>query len=285
MVCLGTTLPPHLLTPRNIGSSDEIHPTFWFGNFLPLFVSSNTPLLATLLRAGACQSKSGALAIRKGSPIDFQVLDSVLPFVARQSVTPRCGDSIPASSWGSNLHHLLAPACWETLRQQTFARTGNHCEICGFWDGLECHELWEYHELLPDTPKDVCGVQRLVRLMPLCTRCHQTYHLGLAGVRGRQEIACSRLGAYNRYTPEETREYLHFIIEAWKRRNNNHWALDLSCLAPGPLIIQEKWQRGDQGEITIKTKTGESHTILLGVAWRHGRESYPEIPPESGYDE
>ena len=285
IVRLNASLAPHLVTPRSIRSLNEIHPSFWVGDLIPLLVPADTPMLSRLLQSGASQSPSGAPVIRKGSQIDFQVLDSVLPFAVRQTITPRCGDAIPASSCGSNLCHLLIPSYWETLRQQTLAKTGDHCEICGWWNGLDCHELWEYHEPIAGLPESVCGVQRLLRLLPLCSRCHETYHLGFANVKGRQEKACARLEAYNRYTPYETREYLHLNEEAWKRRSQNHWALDLSCVAPGPLVIQNKCRRGDDNVITIKTRTGESHTILLGVAWQCGKESYPAIPIEAGYFE
>jgi hypothetical protein len=232
IVQLNASLPPHLLTPRSITSLHDIHPSFWIGDLIPLLVPANTPILPILLQAGATQSKSGAPAIRRDSRIDLRALDDLLPFVAKQTIIPRCGDSIPATSWGSNLHHLLVPNQWHELRRKTFAMTGGHCEICGFWNGLECHELWEYHEPIPGLPETVCGVQRLMRLMPLCTICHETHHLGFASMQGRIQSVADRVGAYNRYTPIETKEYCDLNQQIWERRSQHPWALDLSYMAP-----------------------------------------------------
>ncbi len=253
---------------------------------LPLLVPLNTSMLATLLRTGASQSGSEALVIhRKSTEVDLDALDNVLPFVGKRTIIPRCGDAIPSTSWGSNLHHLLIPAAWESFRQETFAKTGNHCEICGWWNGLDCHELWEYHEPIEGIPSDVCGVQRLVRLMPLCSRCHETYHLGLASMQRRIQQAGDRLGSYNRYTPRETEEYCYLNKENWQRRSRRPWALDLSCMAPGPLIIKRAWHKNEDGTFVGKTQTGQSVTIILGVALQCGKENYPARPPEDGYCE
>jgi hypothetical protein len=278
---LSPSLPAHLLTPRKIASLDAVHPSFWVGgDLIPLLVSVETPRLPILLQSGATQSKSGAPVIRRGSRIDFRALDDVLPFVAKETITPRCGDSIPSTSWGSNLHHLLVPNQWQDFRRQTFARTAGHCEICGFWNGLECHELWEYHEPIPGLPDTICGVQRLVRLMPLCTICHETYHLGFAGMNGRMQAAGDRVMAYNRFTPTETKEYCDLNKRNWQRRSQYPWALDLSCVSPGPLAIRKTWRRNDDGSISAKTQTGPSVTIILGVAWQCGKEAYSAVPAE-----
>lgn len=285
IVQLRQSLPSHLLSSRSITSLHDIDPSFWIGDLIPLLVPLHTPILPRLLQAGATQSKSGAAVVRRGSSIDLRALDDVLPFVAKQTIVPRCGDSIPATSWGSNLNHLLVPDLWEQLRRTTFAETGGHCEICGFWNGLECHELWEYHEPVPGLPEMICGVQRLVRLMPLCTVCHETYHLGLASMQGRIQPAGDRVGAYNRYTPTETKEYCDLNKETWERRSKHPWALDLSCMAPTPLVIRRTWRRNEDGTIVAKTKTGESQTVILGVAWQCGKESYAAVPADEGYFE
>lgn len=285
IVQLRASLPSHLLTSRSITSLHDIHPSFWIGDLIPLLVPSDTPILPRLLQAGATQSKSGAPVIRRGSPVDLQTLDDVLPFVAKQMIVPRCGDSIPATSWGSNLHHLLVPDQWEQLRRKTFAESGGHCEICGFWNGLECHELWEYHEPVLGLSEMVCGVQRLVRLMPLCKACHETYHLGFASMQGRIAPAGGRVGAYNRYTLRETKEYCDLNKENWQRRNEHPWALDLSCMASSPLVIRRTWRRNEDGTTVAKTRLGESQTIILGVAWQCGKESYPAVPTDEGYFE
>lgn len=191
VVQLNASLPPHLLTPRSITSLQEIHSSFWIGDMIPLLVSVDAPILPMLLQAGAAQTQIGAPVIRRGSQINFRAPDSVLPFVAKGTVVPSCGDSIPATSWGSNLRNLLIPDQWEKLRRSTFARTGGHCEICGFWKGLECHELWEYHEPAPGLPETVCGVQRLGSPHPSLHGVSRNMS-SRVGRYPRQDTACCR---------------------------------------------------------------------------------------------
>jgi hypothetical protein len=178
----------------------------------------------------------------------------------------------------------LVNSFWQSLRQQTFAKTGNHCEICGSWNGLECHELWEYHEPTARFAKQgIAGVQRLIELMPLCNRCHETYHFGLAGKKNRSEIVASRIAGYNRYRPDEISEYLAFLIKSWRRRNNYRWVLDLSVLSPLQLSIQERWVTDEDGALTTITERATSNTGLLGIPWRRGEQSFAAIPAEQGY--
>jgi hypothetical protein len=277
-------LPANLFDPRRIASTSEVDRRFFPNGRIPLLLSAPTTLSAArLLSAGVDCDEHGAF-VRQGAPINFEVLDEVLPVAARQVITPVLGDLIPCTSWGSNLAHLLTGRSWDELRRRTFLKTGIRCETCGTNQDLECHELWEYHEPLPEyLAKQACGLQRLVRLMALCADCHETHHLGLAEHRGRYEVASDRIRAYNRWSHAELNQYRGFLIDRYDRRCQWAWLLDVSCIAPASLIVSKKWQLQDDGFLCANTKTGQSQTVILGCAWWRDGVCYPPVSPLAAY--
>lgn len=283
IVRLDPTLPENLLTKRSIQSTAETNPRFWVEGRLPLLVPDGS-VVPKLVAAGA-ETSQGAVFIRYGAAIDFAALHDFLPFVAQNAIVPRMGDLIPRTSWGSNLNNLLTRSCWNQFRKRTFSLTAYRCEICGSPEKLECHEVWEYHDPLPDAQPDTCGVQRLVRLMALCDLCHETYHLGLANVKRRLHIAGERVRAYNRWKPSEIGEYMNLIMFRWQQRNQCSWVLDLSCVNGLPLIVEGKWGLQDDGFLRGRTRMGQSQTLILGAAWEHAGVSHPALPPDVGYCE
>ena len=271
--------PQNLFNPRRIAALSEVDSRFWHHDRLPLLVPDPSAL-PRLLSAGAEQGAKGAY-IRRELKIDFVALDNHLPFVARQVIVPMIGDLIPETSWGSSLANLLTKGCWDKLRQRTFALTGHGCEICGSARKLECHELWEYHEPLPEyAAKNACGVQRLLKLIALCSACHETHHLGFANARGRFETVGERITAYNRWSQEEFKQYVEFLYARYERRSTCSWVLDVSCVAEGGFVVQGKWRLQDNGFLCCDTHTGTSETMLLGVRWQHAGVIHETISPE-----
>jgi hypothetical protein len=133
---------------------------------------------------------------------------------------------IPASAWGENLRSALPRAEWDRLRKQVYADAGNRCEICagrGRRHPVECHEVWEFDER--------AGVQRLVRMIALCPRCHEAKHFGLAALRGREQAAREQLRKVNGWTPAELAEHISESFRVWESRSRCEWTLDLSVLA------------------------------------------------------
>lgn len=174
----------------------------------------------------------------------------------------------------------MTRSSWDELRRRTFLKTGFRCETCGTDRNLECHELWEYHEPLPQyLARNASGVQRLVRLIALCADCHETHHLGLAEQRGRGPIAYGRISAYNRWTADHLDQYRDFLIARYERRCQCFWAIDISCLAGAPLIVSKKWQLEDDGFLSATTKTGPSQTLILGSGWSREGVFYPPASP------
>jgi hypothetical protein len=280
IVTLDRHLPAALFGPRRITNTAEVHSGFFPGGRIPLLISPTTTLSATRLRWAGAERDGRHVFVRQGAPIDFEVLDKLLPFAARRTITPILGDLIPGSSWGSNLHNLLTRRTWDELRRRTFLKTGFRCETCGTDRNLECHELWEYHEPLPEyMARHACGVQRLIRLMALCDDCHETHHLGLAEQRGRGPIAFGRIGAYNRWTAAHLDQYRDFLITRYERRCQCFWAIDISCAASIPLIVSKKWRLEDDGFLSATTKTGPSQTLILGSGWWREGVFYPPLSP------
>jgi len=276
--------PPNLFNPRRIASTSEIDSIFWHTDRLPLLVPD--PSLLPRLFAGGAETGTKHAYIRRGAEIDFAALNDCLPFVARQTIVPILGDPIPQTSWGSSLANLLTKTCWDKLRERTFALTGFRCEICGSNKNLECHELWEYHEPLPEyAAKHACGVQRLIRLIGLCSACHETHHLGLAQMRGRLDFVRERITAYNRWSEKEFDQYFEFLIDRYERRSGYSWVLDVSCVADTLLVVQGKWKLQESGFLCCTTHTGDSETMLLGVRWQQAGVIHEAIAPEIALNE
>lgn len=280
ILTIDRNLPTNLFTPRQITTTAEIDCRFYPDGRIPLLLPQMPTLPRRLRLSGAERDEGGSVFVRYGATIDFSTLDKVLPFAARQIIVPVLGDLIPATSWGSSLANLLTVHSWDALRQRTFVKTGFRCETCGTDQDLECHELWEYHEPLPEyLAQESCGVQQLIRLMALCSDCHETHHLGLANSRGRGKIVTDRIRAYNRWNAAELEKYCGFLDDRYIRRCECAWLLDVSCVAPAPLVVREKWQIQDDGFLHANTKTGESITLILGSAWSQDGVNYPAVSP------
>lgn len=74
-----------------------------------------------------------------------------------------------------NLRTSLLKSRWDKERKRIYAEYGYRCGICEVTpdDGrLECHEVFEYD--------DVVRVQKLSKLIALCSRCHSVKNWGWA---------------------------------------------------------------------------------------------------------
>ncbi len=83
-------------------------------------------------------------------------------------------EPVPKTLANKNLR-TLAGSRWDRERKRVYAEYGYRCGICGVTpeDGrLECHEVFEYD--------DVARVQKLSKLIALCSRCHSIKNWGWA---------------------------------------------------------------------------------------------------------
>lgn len=132
-------------------------------------------------------------------------------------------DLVPKSCWFTNVRSCVSQGDWERLRRVVVARAGRRCEACRD-DGqrLEVHERWAYDEAR--------HLQSLRRLICLCSPCHETTHIGLAGVRGRADAALAHLRAVTGMSADEAESHVEDAFATWRRRSAHTWALDLSIL-------------------------------------------------------
>ncbi|GAA3609804.1 hypothetical protein GCM10022223_27350 [Kineosporia mesophila] len=137
-------------------------------------------------------------------------------------------DMVPSTCWFTNVRSCVSPRDWERIRRMVTARAGQRCETCGATEDralrrwLEVHERWAYD--------DATQVQKLGRLICLCTDCHATTHYGLAGIRGRAGAARSHLQKVTGLSVSDVSILIEVATEDYYRRSSHPWTLDLSIL-------------------------------------------------------
>jgi hypothetical protein len=95
---LDRKLPPNLFRPRRIASTAEIDRRFFPNRRIPLLLPAAARLPSSLMSAGAERDERSTF-VRQGAAVNLAVLDPLLPFAARQTITPVLADLIPATSW------------------------------------------------------------------------------------------------------------------------------------------------------------------------------------------
>lgn len=130
---------------------------------------------------------------------------------------------IPRTSFFKNVRALVSSSEWDDIRFGCYGRAGNKCEICGLETRrLDCHEKWEY------VKKE--GVQRLVGLVALCPACHQVKHIGLAQIRGKEDVAQLHMMKVNEISRLECIALIKQAFNVWAERSKMKWKLDVSLL-------------------------------------------------------
>ena len=82
-------------------------------------------------------------------------------------------------------------------------------------------------------PEGICGVQTACPVDAAIARAVTRRIISAsANVQKRQDIACARLEAYNRYALHETTGISSLERGSWNRRDQNDWVLDLSLMLP-----------------------------------------------------
>lgn len=133
-------------------------------------------------------------------------------------------DLIPETAFYQNARDALSRSAWRDVSRVVRSRV-RECEGCGTHatpDLLEAHERWRYDE--------ATGVQKLMRLIALCRRCHRATHYGLAEMRGWDREARAHLAVVNGWTPDEVRAHINDAIREWRQRSERAWVQDLSIL-------------------------------------------------------
>jgi hypothetical protein len=144
---------------------------------------------------------------------------------------------VPRTCWFSNVRDRVSREDWDRMRSRVYEHAGRRCEVCGGRGSkhpVECHEVWEYDE--------ATAVQRLVRMIALCPACHEVKHVGLAGVKGRGEIAAAHLAEVNGWSAAVADRYVRSAFAVWEERSARTWSLDVSAITGygiDPRVIAE----------------------------------------------
>jgi hypothetical protein len=157
-------------------------------------------------------------------------------------------DLVPSTCWFTNVRSCVAERDWERLRRMVVRRAGGRCEVCGAAADpargrrLEAHERWVYDEST--------RVQRLGRLICLCTDCHTVTHFGLATVRGLAEQARSHLMKVTGMTAELADEHISGAFSLWRERCRFEWELDLRILTDAGIGLKTPPRGGERARIS-----------------------------------
>jgi hypothetical protein len=143
-------------------------------------------------------------------------------------------DLIPQTSWFRNVRAAVDPADWYRLRRMVYRRAGHRCEACGDSGSQpEAHERFTY---------DVqSGVQRLVRLICLCTACHRVTHFGRTMLQGDAagQAAIDHLQAVTGMIDLEIERHIRDAFDQWERRSAVSWRVDLSLISAAGIRVRE----------------------------------------------
>jgi len=171
-------------------------------------------------------------------------LPEVLPGEDRSYGSGLFVDLVPSTCWFTNVRSCVSPADWERIRRMVIDRAGR-CEACGAFEErnlqrwMEVHERWEYD--------DAALVQRLKRLICLCSDCHKATHFGKATLNPATEhAAVEQLKRVNRWTHEQVGAHVDAAFDLWQLRSRYNWHLDLSILEDAGVTITPPPSQADR---------------------------------------
>lgn len=154
-------------------------------------------------------------------------------------------DLIPKSCWFINVRSCVTKESWDKIRRFVYGRAGYRCEVCGAGKDLEArrwieaHERWRFDDTL--------RIQKLVRLIALCSNCHTATHFGLAKVRGVDKEAFGHLMKVTGMTEREANDHIREAFRIWEERSKHKYSLDLSILTDsGVELIGEAGLSGER---------------------------------------
>lgn len=165
-------------------------------------------------------------------------------------------DLVPSSCWFTNVRSCVDERDWERLRRMIIRRAGMRCEVCATTEDreverwLEVHERWAYDSST--------GVQRLRRLICLCSDCHRVTHYGYAQVSGREAEAFTHLTAVTGMTAVAAHEHIDTAFARWQERSSCTWSLDLSILTAAGVTIRRPPAAPARRDIAARSLTAEA---------------------------
>ena len=134
-------------------------------------------------------------------------------------------DLIPKTTFYSNVRSILPKSTWNKIRQKTLTDANNVCEICGGitgFRGLDCHEIWEFD--------DINHIQKLIKFIALCNKCHEVKHIGKAQIDGNFNRARKWFKEINNLSELDVRNLIIEAFTTWGERSQYQWQIDISIL-------------------------------------------------------
>ncbi|MET9834037.1 hypothetical protein ABZ078_33150 [Streptomyces sp. NPDC006385] len=134
-------------------------------------------------------------------------------------------------------------------------RAGMRCEACGAGEDrnakrwLEAHERWVYD--------DAARVQRLKRLICLCTDCHPVTHYGYAQARGLEAKAFAHLVKVTGMSRAAARRHINTAFTLWDLRSATAWKLDLSIPTDAGVTLQRPPRAAERPGVAAATLAAE----------------------------
>lgn len=132
---------------------------------------------------------------------------------------------IPRTSFYNNVRKILSKQEWEDIRQETLSRANHVCEICGGVSAnrsLDCHEVWSFN--------DLNHIQKLEKIIAICTKCHEVKHMGKAEIDGNFGRARNHFMKINDINIFDAHKLIVEAFDIWQQRSNHQWQLDITIL-------------------------------------------------------
>jgi len=172
--------------------------------------------------------RPGILELRR-----WAALPTLLPTEDRAFGEGLYVDLIPASSWFRNVRTAVSATDWYRIRAMVYARAGDQCETCGRRKSdhvrLDCHERFEY----------TGQIQRLRRLVCMCSACHQVTHFGHTHLSGRADQALVHLMTVTGMSQAVAAAHIEAAFAQWQQRSAVPWIVDLRMIEAAGVMVHD----------------------------------------------
>lgn len=113
---------------------------------------------------------------------------------------------------------------WRSFREAVFAKHGRTCAFCGAKPkSLDCHEIWSYSIEHGATT----GRQSLVKVLPLCKRCHMVCHIGFWSLQGKFDEAISHMMRVRKISRSDAMAEITAANAQFEQLSRFEWVLDI----------------------------------------------------------
>jgi hypothetical protein len=140
-------------------------------------------------------------------------------------------DLVPSGAYGLAGRSVFAH--WDALRALVARLARNRCAACAqVFAVLHLHESYDF-----TGPRPV-----VTRVAPLCMRCHEVVHFGLAMIRGHGGRALDRMARVNGWDRERCRGAVREAFTIWRSFQGRTYG------APDASLLMAIWMELKQGE-------------------------------------